>query len=307
VLRRIGVLAVMMAAGLALGCKDDKPAPAPPAASTEAAKPTATAATTAAAPAPSASAAMGKMANCPNAVDGATTEIKEVEGGVELTVKGKDDAAAKEIRARAKHLADTSAIEVPSVKHDGTGHGGGHFGRCPVVARNTLVTAVDVDGGSKITVKPKDASEVDWVRREAKERQAEIGQPDAKDAGKGKMAHCPSAVPGAATALKDAKDSVVITVTAKDDAATTDIRARAKLIVEASKKDPKDVKHQGDGSGGGGYGRCPVVLKDTTVTAKDVPGGSELTVKPEKPADEPALFKESKDRVENFSPGGEKK
>lgn len=306
-MRRISALTALVVAGLSLsltGC-EDKPAPAPPASASEtaaAAKPTASAA----APTPSASsssAAMGKMANCPNLVEGGATAIKDVEGGVELTVTAKDEAATKEIRARAKHLAEVSKEEIPSVKHNGSGHGGGQFGRCPVVARNTVVTADDVEGGSRLTVKPKDANEIDWVRREARERQGELGQPGSKEAGTGKMAHCPSAVPGAATAIKDTKEALLLTITAKDEAAVTDIRARTKHVVDASKKDPKDVKHDGAGDGGGGLGRCPVILKDTAITAKDVPGGSEITVKPAKAADVPALLKEAKDRAEAFSPG----
>jgi hypothetical protein len=246
---------------------------------------------------------MGKMANCPNLVEGSATAIKEVDGGVELTVTAKDEAGTKEIRARAKHLADVSKEEDPSVKHNGGGHGGGQFGRCPVVARNTVVTADEVEGGSKITVKPKDPAEVDWVRREARERQAELGQAGGKEAGGGKMAHCPSAVPGATTALKGTLGAVLVTVTAKDEAAVTDIRDRTKHVVDASKKDPKDVKHDGNGDGGGKLGRCPIVLKDTTLTARDVPGGSEISVKPAKPADVAALLKEAKDRAEAFSPG----
>jgi TusA-related sulfurtransferase len=246
---------------------------------------------------------MGKMANCPNLVEGAATAIASVEGGVELVVTAKDEAATKEIRARARHLADASKDEAPSVRHDGSHHGGGQFGRCPVVARNTIVTTDDVEGGAKLTVKPKDPAEIDWVRREARERQSELGQPGGKEAGTGKMAHCPSAVAGAATLLKDTKDAVVVTVTARDEAAVADIRARTQHVVDAAKKDPRDVKHDGQGDGGGGLGRCPVIVKDTTVTSRDVPGGSEITVKPAKPADVAALLKEAKERAEAFAAG----
>lgn len=296
-MRRISALAALVVAGVSLsvGC-EDKPTPAPPAAASSA-KPAASVA------APPSSAAMGKMANCPNLVEGSDTAIADVDGGVALTVTAKDEAGTKEIRARAKHLAEVSKEEVPSVKHNGGGHGGGQFGRCPVVARNTVVTVDEVEGGAKLTVKPKDATEVDWVRREARERQGELGQPGGKEAGGGKMAHCPSAVPGSSTALKDTKDAVLVTVTAKDEAAVTEIRARTRHLVDASKKDPKDVKHDGQGDGGGKLGRCPVVVKDTTVTAKDVPGGSELTVKPAKPEDVAALLKEARDRAEAFATG----
>jgi hypothetical protein len=247
------------------------------------------------------SADRGKMVHCPSVVEGAATDIQDVEGGVTVTVTAKDEAKTKEIRERAKFLADASKNEAPGAQHNGTGAGGGAFGRCPVVNRNTTVEAADVEGGSKLTVKPKNAAELDWLRRESRERLKEIGEPGGKEAGQGKMAHCPSAIENTTTAVKATKDAVVVTVTGKDDAAAKEIRERAKFLVEASKKDPTGVSHKGDGSGGGGFGRCPVILKDTAVTAKDVPNGSEFTVKPSKAADLPALEKEAKERADAFA------
>ena len=287
-----------------LGCDDPKPNPLPtPTASTTAAaasaKPTATA--TAAPSADPAGSERGKMVHCPSAVDDAATDVADVEGGVVLTVTAKDAAKTKEIRERAKYLADASKIETPSTQHNGSGKGGGALGRCPVVNRNTTVETADVEGGAKITVKPKSAAEVDWVRRESRERLAEIAQPGAREAGQGKMAHCPSTVDGATTSVKASKDAVVVTVVAKDEARTKEIRERAKTLVEAAKKDPSGVAHKGDSSGGGGFGRCPVVIKDTTVEAKEIAGGSEFTVKPKTAADVAALEKESKERADKIA------
>ena len=302
-MRRINALAALLVAGVSLslsvGC-GNKSSPTAVSASSGAA---ATAQPTSGAAAPTASllsaSPVGKMASCPNLVEGSATAIKEVDGGVELAITAKDEAGTSEIRARARRLADVSRDEVPSAKH----HGGGQFGRCPVVARNTVVTSEDVEGGARVTVKPRDPGEVDWVRREARERQAELGQAGGKQAGGGKMAHRPSAVPGATTALKDTRDAVVVTVTAMDDAAVTDIRERTKHVVDASRRDPKDVTNDGHGDDGGQPGRCPIVLKDTTLTANDVPGGSEITVKPARPTDVAALLKEARQRAEAFSPG----
>lgn len=297
-IRVITVAAFLAAAPFAAGCED--PPPPPPAPS---AKPAATApkpsARPSAAPAVSGTAAAadkGKMANCPNAVAGAKTEIKDTKDGIEITVTATDAAAVKEIRERAKHQVDASKADDASKKHTGEGTGGGALGRCPVVAKNTIVQATDIEGGSKIEVKPKDPKETDWLRREAKERNAELAQPGAIDAGQGRMAHCPSAVEGATTSIKDAKDAVEVTVTARDEAAVKQIRERGKHLVEAAKLDPTDVKHTGDGKGGGGLGRCPVVLKDTTIESKEVPGGAAFTVKPKKATDLDALKKETQER-----------
>ena len=114
--------------------------------------------------------------------------------------------------------------------------------------------------------------------------------------GGGHMQHCPTAVEGAKTEIKDAKDGVEITVTATAKDKTDEIRKRAKHVAEAAKQDPTAVEHKGDGHGGGGLGRCEVVLKDTTVTATDVEGGSKITVKPTKPVDLEWLKKETHER-----------
>jgi len=121
------------------------------------------------------------------------------------------------------------------------------------------------------------------------------------------MQHCPTAVTGAKTEIKDNKDSVDIVVTATDAAKTEEIRKRAKHMVEAAKADPTAVVHNGDGHGGGGLGLCEVVLKDTTVTAEDVDGGSKITVKPSKTVDFEWLKKETHSRHTANGTGGKKK
>ena len=125
--------------------------------------------------------------------------------------------------------------------------------------------------------------------------------------GGGHMQHCPTAVTGAKTEIKDNKDSVDIVVTASDAAKTEEIRKRAKHMVDAAKQDPTSVVHNGDGHGGGGLGLCEVVLKDTTVTAEDVDGGSKITVKPSKAVDFEWLKKETHARHTANSAGGTKK
>jgi len=125
--------------------------------------------------------------------------------------------------------------------------------------------------------------------------------------GGGHMQHCPSAVAGAKTEIKDNKDSIEVTVTSTDAAKTEEIRKRAKHMVDSAKADPTSVVHNGEGHGGGGLGQCEVVLKDTSVTAEDVDGGSKMTVKPTKPVDFEWLKKETHARHTANSSGGKKK
>ena len=69
--------------------------------------------------------------------------------------------------------------------------------------------------------------------------------------GGGHMQHCPTAVTGAKTEIKDNKDSVEVVVTATDATKTDEIRKRAKHMVDAAKTDPTAVVHNGDGHGRG--------------------------------------------------------
>lgn len=114
--------------------------------------------------------------------------------------------------------------------------------------------------------------------------------------GGGHMQHCPTAVPGAKTQITEGKDAIEVVVTSSDAAKTDEIRKRAAHVIEASKMDPASVKHDGSGHGGGGLGMCEIVLKDTTVTASDVDGGSKFVVKPVKAVDYDWLKKETHTR-----------
>jgi hypothetical protein len=241
------------------------------------------------------------MGNCPTAVAGADVLLKDVEGGIEVSVTAKDEAATKEIRDRAKKIAEADKNDAGGgAKHDHSGSGGGTTGRCTIIMRNTTLTTAEIPNGSKITVLPKDKTELDWLRRETKERDKEAKSTGAEGAGAQRMAHCPSAVTGAKTVVKDAKEGVTVTVTGPA-AAVAEIRTRAKHTADVAKKgDPKKVEHSGSGTGGGGLGRCPIVVEgDTTVEVKEIEGGVEVEVKTKK--DVAALQKEAKLRAGNFT------
>lgn len=289
-----------------IACDDKKATPPPPPATSASAAPVAVtdAAVTDAAVADAAAdaAAPAHMANCPTAAPGATVALKDVEGGIEIAITSKDEAAKKDIKARMVKLVEADRNEVEAgIQHNGGGGGGGKYGRCTIVMRNTKLETADLPDGVKATVKAKDKAEVDWLRRETRERDKEAKMPAAEGAGTKRMAHCPSAVPGAKTAVKDSKEGVIVTVTGTGDA-VKDIRERAKHAAEISKlPEPPKPEHNSEGKGGGGLGRCPVVVEgDTTVEAKDIENGSEITVKAKK--DVAALQKETKLRAGNFDP-----
>jgi len=311
-------LVLALAAGLALGtagCDDKKKTEATPTPSATMTTSTmADAATAMAGDAMAATAdagmAMGDagagdahMSNCPSAAPGATVALKDVEGGIEIAITGKDEASSKEIKARMAKLVEADKHEAEAgVKHDHSGSGHGTYGRCTIVMRKTKLTTADIPNGMKATVLANDKTEVDWLRRETRERDKESGMAASAGAGIHKMAHCPSAVEGATTTVKDSKEGVIVTVTAPAGAAdkVKDIRDRAKHTAEVSKMaEPPKVEHTSEGKGGGGLGRCPIVVEgDTTVDVKDIDNGAEISVKAKK--DVAGLQKEAKLRAGNF-------
>jgi hypothetical protein len=292
------VLSSFCALAIVLATACDKKPDAP--AATDAA----TTATASAAPATSAAAgdagAKHEMNNCPTAVAGATVAIKDVEGGVEVSVTGKDDAATKEIRDRAKRLASADRNEKTDGKHTGGGTGGGNTGHCTIIMRHTTLETAEIPNGVKVTVKAKDKTEVDALRLETRDRDKDAKAKGAEGSGVLRMAHCPSAVAGAKTVVKDSKEGVIVTVTGPADK-VAEIRSRAKHTADVAKKtDKPKAEHTGEGTGGGGIGRCPIVVEgDTTVDVKDVEGGVEVDVKAKK--DVAALQKEAKARAASFS------
>lgn len=267
--------------------------------STSAPKTSASAKPAASAPASASASTDGqrnKMANCPSSVTGAKTEIKDTDKGVEILVTSTDKAATEEIRTRGKKIPEHAAGEGKNPAHSGKGGGGGSMGRCPIVQNDTTITYAEVEGGAKFTVEPKDEKERDWLRREAKERLAEMGD----SRGDRKMANCPNTVEGAKTTVKEAAGAVVVTVVAKDvkdEAATKNIRERAKKLAEG-KHDQKD-KHGGDGSGPMA-GRCPAAVEGTKSAVKDVDGGAEITLTPEKKEDLKKVLEEAQDRAKPY-------
>ena len=241
----------------------------------------------------------GKMAHCPNVVQGAQTSVKDVDKGVELTVTATDPAATADIRARAKSLVADSLNQSTS-KHTGGGGGGGIYGKCPVILKDVTLAAVDIDNGTKLTVTPNGALELDWLRRETRNRVERLGEAGAKGAGEQRMANCPSSVDGATTTVTAAGDSVAVLVTAKSDDATKQIRSRAQHALTIAKGAPGAGGHDGKGDGGGGIGRCPVFVKGATIDVKDVDGGSQITMKPKNASDLASLRTEAQSRAAKF-------
>lgn len=112
-----------------------------------------------------------------------------------------------------------------------------------------------------------------------------------------KMANCPSAAAGATTAVKADKTAVTVSVTAKEKEVIAEIQTRAKKLSTLDTSADADIKHTGEGTGGGQLGKCPVVMTDVTLKVKDLKNGSAITMTPKDKAKLADLEKMAKERA----------
>ena len=113
------------------------------------------------------------------------------------------------------------------------------------------------------------------------------------------MENCPSAVQGAVTRVTNTKEGVVVTVTAKDARGEREVRRRAQIQEEVSAQPARGaIEHTGTGTGSGRYGFCPGAMRNTRLEARDVPGGSQMTVRAAQASDVTKLQQRSHERAE---------
>lgn len=115
-----------------------------------------------------------KAGNCPSAVLGATTAVVDDPAGagkLVLSITAKNEAAAATIRKRVAHLIEVQGAPDAEVKHSGDGTGGGAVGICPVLTtKDAKLSAVDVEGGSKVTLEPQGGATLEALRKEVEAR-----------------------------------------------------------------------------------------------------------------------------------------
>jgi len=116
------------------------------------------------------------------------------------------------------------------------------------------------------------------------------------------MANCPSAVPGAATAMRAIDGGVVLDITAADPAAAQAIVERAHREVTMTPPDPARGQQLRPHGGPGDPRARPVVHVGTTVTVEDIAGGARVTVRTTDPAQAGALERETRERIEWLDP-----
>ncbi len=85
----------------------------------------------------------------------------------------------------------------------------------------------------------------------------------------------------------------------------TEIRKRATHLASLNDADSTEIKHSGEGTGGGALGKCPVALGQGKVTAEDSEGGSTITMTPKTPEGLAELNAMVRDRAAAMAAGGE--
>lgn len=102
---------------------------------------------------------------CPSAVPGSTTTMKELPDGVEITVVAPGGAPINDIRQRG-----TQIIAVNKDQATAGGSAADGLAKCPVVAKDTIITETDVPGGATFVVKPVKATALADLKKETKSR-----------------------------------------------------------------------------------------------------------------------------------------
>ena len=226
---------------------------------------------------------------CPSALGDTHTDVQDVDDGVIVDVTANDAASADAIRARANGLLsavkDAEHSDFAAAKRGGLAY-------CPVVVEDTHISTAVIDRGVRFVV-TTNPSEVTWLRHETRARFAELRVPTVPSSPA--LAHCPSALPSALTSVRDGEGTVVVTVVSRDADVADAIRGRAWHIAEAS----KNVGAIDDDASGSP--QCPIFAEGTSVDATEIPGGSEITIRPDDAGDLARLRRIVRARVASSS------
>lgn len=113
-----------------------------------------------------------RMRHCPLAIDGSTSTVVHIEGGVRFTIKA-PATSLEETRHRAHHIVDFAARKTRAGHGEFDGKGGGRMKNCPVVTDDVTITETDIDGGAQLDVVTTSAH-VDALRADTRERVAKF-------------------------------------------------------------------------------------------------------------------------------------
>ena len=109
-----------------------------------------------------------KMRHCPLALDGATSTLEDIDGGVRFTIQA-PDGEVDEARRRAHHIVDFAAKRTKDGHSGFDGKGGGRMKNCPVVTDGVSISASDIAGGARLEI-TSTVDQVEQLRTETRSR-----------------------------------------------------------------------------------------------------------------------------------------
>ncbi len=109
-----------------------------------------------------------KMRHCPLALDGATSTLEDIEGGVRFTVQVPENQV-EEARKRAHHVVDFAAKRTREGHGGFDAKGGGRMRNCPVVTDEVAISVADVPGGARLDI-TSTTNQADTLRAETRAR-----------------------------------------------------------------------------------------------------------------------------------------
>ncbi len=117
-----------------------------------------------------------RMANCPAAVAGASTDVANLPNGVIVTVRAPDDPiAAEEIRRRVRfQLEIVDQPERGAIEHTGVGTGSGRYGHCPGMLEETKFDVQWLSDGARMFVRADGPAEIARLQKSTRKRVAAL-------------------------------------------------------------------------------------------------------------------------------------
>jgi hypothetical protein len=114
------------------------------------------------------------MRNCPSAVDGAVTKLRNQIGGVDLIITADAPVAQRRILELARLHARLGDPDGSAMEHTGRHGGPGDIGHCPVVHAATTVSVTPLPNGATIHIRALLAGDVRHLQTVISDRVARL-------------------------------------------------------------------------------------------------------------------------------------
>lgn len=109
-----------------------------------------------------------KMRHCPLALEGATSTLEEIDGGVRFTVQVPEERV-EEARRRSHHVVEFAAKRTREGHSEFDAKGGGRMRNCPVVTDDVAISVTDIPAGARLDITSTN-DQVDKLRLETRAR-----------------------------------------------------------------------------------------------------------------------------------------